>query len=263
VDKGKVVSLEDRIPKLKQQRRKKANKRLVAILFFFFLLMGFIIYFQSPLSHVRKIYVVGNETYSSANLVKLSGLTTKSNIWKINETMIENKLEKLPIIKSATVDVKLPSTVTITIKEHKRIAYIAKNESFSSVLETGEILPPMKRGAFPANAPILVGFKKGKILNEMIYSLDQLPEGIFNSISEVHYTPKKMDKYRITLYMNDGFQVLASLRNFREKMVHYPSIISQLNPNIKGIIDLEVGSYFKAYEQEEAEKNEKETEGER
>jgi cell division protein FtsQ len=33
-------------------------------------------------------------------------------------------------------------------------------------------------------------------------------------------------------------------------MMHYPSIISQLDPNKKGIIDLEVGSYFKAFESE-------------
>ena len=71
-----------------------------------------------------------------------------------------------------------------------------------------------------------------------------------NSISEIHYTPKKTDHYHISLFMNDGFEVSATLRSFSEKMAHYPSIISQLDPNKKGIIDLEVGSYFKAFEPE-------------
>jgi cell division protein FtsQ len=48
--------------------------------------------------------------------------------------------------------------------------------------------------------------------------------------------------------MNDGFEVSASIKSFSGKMAHYPSIISQLDPNKKGIIDLEVGSFFKAYE---------------
>jgi cell division protein FtsQ len=62
--------------------------------------------------------------------------------------------------------------------------------------------------------------------------------------------------------MNDGFEVRATLRTFSDKMVHYPSIISQLDPNKKGIIDLEVGSFFKAYESEGAEPSENEGEGE-
>ncbi len=261
MDKGKVVSLEDRIPKLKQQRRRKANKRLIILLFFFFLLMGCIIYFQSPLSHIKNINVSGNELYSTEEIKKMSGLTQKTNIWKVNKKGTATRIEKLPEIKSASIRVKLPNTVTIKVTEHKRIAYIGLNGSFSAVLENGQILPRMKRGTIPVNAPILIDFKKGKVLKEMIDGLEQLPVGIVNSISEIHYSPKDTDKYRVTLYMNDGFQVVATLRNFSEKMSHYPSIISQLNPDVKGIIDLEVGSYFKAYQQEGAEKVENEGEG--
>jgi cell division protein FtsQ len=261
VDKGKIVSLEDRIPILKQQRRRKANRRLVILLFFFFLLMCCIIYFQSPLSHVKNIRVKGNEVYSSEDIKNRSGLSKNTNIWKVNEGQIQKNLSKLPEIKSVTVHVQFPSSVNINIKEHKQIAYLGSGESFLPVLENGEILPEMKRGAFPVQAPILIGFKEGKVMNKMIDGLEQLPDGIVNSISEIHYSPKETDEYRITLYMNDGFQVLATLRNFHEKMAHYPSIISQLNQDEKGIIDLEVGSYFKAYEQEGAETVEGESEG--
>ena len=78
----------------------------------------------------------------------------------------------------------------------------------------------------------------------MMKELDKLPSEILNSISEIYYSPKKTDLYHISLFMNDGFEVSATLRSFSEKMVHYPSIISQLDPNKKGLIDLEVGSYF-------------------
>ena len=46
--------------------------------------------------------------------------------------------------------------------------------------------------------------------------------------------PKETDDYRISLFMNDGFEVSATLRSFSEKMIHYPSIISQLDPKHKG-----------------------------
>ncbi|WP_337999011.1 hypothetical protein [Bacillus methanolicus] len=58
--------------------------------------------------------------------------------------------------------------------------------------------------------------------------------------------------------MNDGFEVNATLRGFAEKMAHYPSIVSQLDPDKKGVIDLEVGSYFKAYDEEGTEDGEEE-----
>ncbi|WP_147531941.1 cell division protein FtsQ/DivIB [Bacillus marasmi] len=250
MDKGKIVSLEDRIPKLKEQRRRKANKRLTILLFFFFLLMSCIIYFQSPLSHVRNIYVKGNEVYSSEDIEELSGLTKKTNIWKVNEKLVEDNLRKLPEIKAVSVQVQLPSSVTIKLEEHKQIAYINKGDHYSPVLENGEILPAMQRGAFPVQAPILVGFSKGKVLNKMIDGLENLPSGIVNSISEIQYSPKETDEYSVKLFMNDGYEVHATLRSFQKKMAHYPSIISQLNPEEKGIIDLEVGSYFKAFKQE-------------
>ena len=261
MERGKIVSLEDRIPKLKQQRRRKANKRLVFLLLFFFLLISCIIYFQSPLSHVKNISVTGNELYSPELIKKTSSLTRKTNIWKVNEEEVSTKLMKLPELKKATVEVKFPNTVNIHIIEYKRIAYINKDNGYSGVLENGKILPKMSGGAMPVNAPILIGFKKGKVLSEMVNSLDKLPDGIANSISEIHYSPTETDDYSITLYMNDGFEVLASLRSFSKKMAHYPSIISQLKEDEKGIIDLQVGSYFKAYDQEGAEKGENEDEG--
>ena len=96
----------------------------------------------------------------------------------------------------------------------------------------------------------------------MIAALEELPEVVMNSISEIHSQPIKTDRYLIKLYMNDGYEVNASLRTFSDKMAHYPSIVSQLDPSKKGVIDLEVGSYFKAYEAEEAEEVEIEKESE-
>lgn len=82
----------------------------------------------------------------------------------------------------------------------------------------------------------------------MIRQMQKLPDSITNAISEVRYTPSNVDRDLVTLYMNNGFEVRASIPSFAEKMAHYPSIISQLDPKKKGVIDLEVGSYFKAYD---------------
>lgn len=250
VGKGKIVSLEDRVPKLKQHRRKKANRRLIFLLLIFFSLIACVAYIQSPLSKVKSIQVSGQGFYTEEQIITQSGLNQKQNIWNIDKKLIDERVRELPEVKKVKVTVQFPNTVQLIIEEYKRMAYFAKETSFYPVLENGRILTNQKLGQLPVNAPILKEFSEGKALEEMIISLKELPLEVVNSISEIHHTPKETDQYHITLYMNDGFEVSATLRTFSDKMAHYPSILSQLDPKVKGVIDLEVGSYFKAYESE-------------
>ncbi|MGE8204173.1 cell division protein FtsQ/DivIB [Heyndrickxia sp. NPDC080065] len=253
---GKIVSLEDRIPKLKEQRKRKTNRRLIFLISLFFLLILFVVYFQSPLSHVRKITVEGNQTINKKLVLDKSGISTKTNIWNIDKEKIASKITNIPEIKKAKVKVLFPNNIVINIKERATIAYISEGTKLLPVLENGSVLDN-QQDSMLTNVPILTSFNKGKILTEMVNQLQQLPDEIINSISEIHYSPKKTDTYHITLYMNDGFEVSATIRTLAEKIIHYPSIISQLDPNVKGIIDLEVGSFFKAFKAGGKEKDEK------
>ncbi|MFK9092335.1 cell division protein FtsQ/DivIB [Bacillus salipaludis] len=262
MEKGKIVALEDRIPKLKEQRRRKANRRLVLLLILFFAMIVVVAYSQSPLSHVKTITVKGNEVYSDAELIKMSGISTNTNIWKVSKSDTASKLQQLSEIKKAEIKIHWPNTIQIQVKEHKRVAYLKQDTNYFPIMENGKILKDRKTEIIPVNSPILFEFKEGEGLNQMVKELEILPSEILNSISEIHYSPKKTDQYHISLFMNDGFEVSATLRSFSEKMVHYPSIISQLDPNKKGIIDLEVGSYFKAFEPEVEEKEVEKDKGE-
>ncbi|WP_066368315.1 cell division protein FtsQ/DivIB [Neobacillus fumarioli] len=252
---GKIVALEDRIPKLKEQRRKKANRRLVFLLLLFFLMILVVAYTQSPLSRVKNITVTGSELYSDHEIIRETGLSLKTNIWTVKSTAIEAKLKQLPEVKSAAVTIQWPNSILIQIKEHKKAAYLKQGNYYYPIMENGKILKNYKMDKITGNSPILFDFKEGAILNMMVNGLKNLPNEIVNSISEIHFTPTKTDPYHISLFMNDGFEVSATLTNFSNKMVHYPSIISQLDPKKKGIIDLEVGSYFKAFEAETKGKN--------
>ncbi len=251
MEKGKIVSIEDRIPILKQQRKKKANRRLIMLLLIFFLLIAFIIYFQSPLSQVKRINIAGNREYTEKEITETANITKSTSVWKVKGNAVEGKLKELPEVKKAQVQLQWQNTVLIQIEEYKRIAYISKGKLFLPVLENGEVLDEKKSSDLPLNAPVLYSFSEGEKLNQMIENLEKLPPEVLNSISEIHHTPKKTDAYHISLFMNDGNEVSATIKTFAEKMSHYPSILSQLNPDQRGIINLEVGSYFKAYETSE------------
>lgn len=249
MSKKKIVSIEDRIPKLKQARKKKANRRLIFYLSIFFFLIAIIVYLQSPLSHVNTITVKGNSFVTDESIIKQSELTADANIWMINKSTIKTAISKNPIVKSVEVDRKLPWTVEIKISEHKLSGYIKKENSYYPILGNGKILNTFGESSFNGDAPLLLGFTEEDSLHSMTSELKKLPESISNLISEIHWKPTDENKNKIILFMNDGFIVDGTIRNFAEKINVYPSIVSQLEPGSKGIVHIGVGVYFESFDE--------------
>ncbi|MCA1053423.1 FtsQ-type POTRA domain-containing protein [Rossellomorea aquimaris] len=247
--KENVVSIEERIPKLKQHRKKKANRRLLFVLSLFLLMILSVVYFQSPLSHVKTIEVKGNELVPDERILSVSKVESGMNVWSVSRNDIAEHLKKLPEVKSAEVKLSFPNSYVINVNEWGKKAYLLKDNKFFVILENGKVLDKGSE-SIPVDAPLLRGFKEDKTLKKMIGELGELPKEVQHLISEINLVPKKTDQYHLQLFMNDGYEVSATIRTFSEKMEHYPSIVSQLDPEQKGIIDLEVGSYFRAYEQD-------------
>lgn len=247
MSKKKIVSIEDRIPKLKQARKKKANRRLIFYLSIFFILISIIVYLQSPLSHVHSIEVTGNTALSDDEVVKKSNITTDTNIWMIDESKIKNKLNNNPIVDSVKVNKQLPWTVELEIKEFNRVGYIKQDGFYYPILATGKILTTLKKETMTGDAPLLLGFDDEAKVTDMTNQLKKLPENIRSLISEIHWKPKEDNKNKILLYMSDGYLVDGTIRNFAEKMKVYPSIVAQLDPESEGIIHIGVGVYFESF----------------
>lgn len=247
MSKKKIVSIEERIPKLKQARKKKANRRLVFYLSIFFFLISIIVYLQSPLSHIKTINVIGNSYSADEEIIKQSKLTTKSNIWTINPSDIENEISKNEIVESVEVNRKLPWTVEIELKEFERVGYVERDHIFYPILGNGTTLGGAGQEHYNGDAPLLAEFSDEAYLHRMTSELQKLPENILNLISEIYWKPVDENKNKILLYMNDGFMVDGTIRNFAEKMEVYPSIASQLEPDSKGIIHIGVGAYFESF----------------
>ncbi|WP_099157996.1 cell division protein FtsQ/DivIB [Virgibacillus ndiopensis] len=263
MSKKNIVSIEDRIPKLKQARKKKANRRLIFYLSIFFLLIAVIVYLQSPLSHVKTVQVTGNTFVSEKEIIEQSKLLDDTNIWTIDKKEINQAIHKNPVIKSVSLDKKLPWTVEIKIKEYKKVGYIKKDDRYYPVLGNGQQLDSLEQKTLNGDAPLLLNFTDEKELQNMTNELKKLPQSILNIISEIHWVPTDENTKKIVLYMNDGFMVDGTIRDFAEKMEVYPSIVAQLKPDSKGIIHIGVGAYFESFDKKESseEEIENETEG--
>lgn len=243
----KIVSIEDRIPKLKEARKKKANRRLVTYLSIFFLLIAMILYLQSSFSNVHHIKVNGNIHLDKETIISLSGITKEDNYWKVDGEKVASKMEEHIEIKSVQVDKKFPTSVHISVNEYQRVGYLRNKGVYFPILENGNKLTSYELKAPKGDAPLLLGWEKQTYLEEMTKELRQLPKSVTQLISEVHWTPTEKNPYKIHLYMNDGYEVVASIRNFSNNMRTYPSIVSQLDKEEKGIIHIDVGAYFERY----------------
>lgn len=244
----KIVSIEDRIPRLKQQRKKKANRRLIFYLSIFFLLISLIVYLQSPLSNVQTIDISGNTLLTDEEIISLSNLSTGTNMWSINKKKNIKQIEEHVAIKEVKIQRVLPRKISIDVTELKHIGYIQKEKIAYPVLLNGKVLTSMEV-ELSGDAPLLVGFSDASILERMAAELENVPDPIYNLISEIHWAPSDDNTYKVILYMNDGFIVYGTLRNFAQKMEVYPSIVSQIDEGVKGIIHVGVGAYFEAFEE--------------
>ncbi|WAA13680.1 cell division protein FtsQ/DivIB [Fervidibacillus halotolerans] len=243
----KVVSIEDRIPKLKERRKRKENRRLILILLLFFFIIIIIAYFQSPLSKVGSITVKGNTSVTNEVIIEKSGITEKTIVLNIDKGEAQASLTELPEIKSTHIHVQFPNKVLISVEEFERIGLIEENGDIYPLLESGE-RASNKLSVGKGGGPLLREFSGHELIQMATDQLVQIPFEIRNAISEIVYSPSKTDQYRVVLYMNDGFEVHATLRTLADKIKYYPSVIKQLDPKQKGIIDLEVGMFFKSYQ---------------
>jgi cell division protein FtsQ len=253
-----IVSIEDRIPKLKQARKKKANRRLIFYLSIFFFLISIIVYLQSPLSHVKTINVQGNVHSTDEEIINLSEITTKSNIWMVNFDTIEKAIKTNSIVNEVEVNRILPWTISIELTEHNVVGYVKEERKYYPVLANGVSLKQREQDTYNGNSPMLIGFTEDEYLRRMAEELNKLPKNITNLISEIHWEPTDNNKNKIHLFMTDGYMVDGTIRNFSEKMEVYPSIVSQLEPGVDGIIHIGVGVYFESFNDESEETDEAE-----
>lgn len=242
----KIIDIEDRIPTLRERRKKRTNRKFTLLLVIFLLTLIGLLYFQSPYSHVQKIAVKGANLASSEDYIELSGLMKGQSMWEIRTSNAEELLLKKSWVKEVTVKRSGMTSVSIHVEEWKKAAYIESDKGYDLLLENGTVYQS-KQEVFPVDAPLLSNFADKKTINKMLKQLAKLNEEVLSLISQIESDPSEADPYRIRLYLNDGNEVRAVIPSLAEKMNYYPSIIAQIGETQKGVIDIEVGSFFQTY----------------
>lgn len=239
----KVIDIEERIPSLREKRRRKTNKKFLFMLTVFVIALLAILYFQSPLSKVGAITVSGAVLHEQAFYKEQSGLTLDKPLWSFSIGNIEETLGKVEGVQKVSVSRKWFRDIEIVITEWKTVAYLEDGGQYSLLLENGETFPA---GILlpEAESPVLNNFKNPDTRKRLTAQLLKMDDNVYRLISEIIVVGDEKDSDSITVYMDDGFEVRAFISTFAEKMAYYPDITAQLNSYEKGIIDMEVGTFF-------------------
>lgn len=249
----KVIDIEDRIPTLRKKRKRRTNTKFIILISLFLFALFLLLYFQSPYSDIKKISVVGATLVEEEVYINDSELKIGESIWGFRTKALEEKLEKHDWVEEVNVNRKWLTTVEIQVNEFKKVAYIVEEDGFFPMLENGMIFESSNESVAPVDAPVFFQFNDEKLRKLLLHELIELSPEVLASISQINATPTSTNPYSITLYMNDGYEVRAEIPSLAEKLDYYPSIVAQIESGEefeKGIIDMEVGTYYRPYSDE-------------
>ncbi len=219
------------------------------LILLFFLVLAVLLYFQSPYSDIKKITVNGAQLADEQYYLQASKLALGKSMWSFKEEDVEKALLKDKWVQKAQVKRNWPRSVTIDIKEWKKVAYLAGDGTYYPLLENGKRFEQAEDN-IPIDAPVFIGITGEKTIQKLVEQLARLKPEVLALISQVNTNGNETNPNAVKLYMNDGYEVRAVIQTLAEKLNYYPSIVAQIANLEKGVIDLEVGSYYRPFNDE-------------
>lgn len=191
--------------------RRKIKKMLIRL--FLLLAVMLLLYAGQALFKVRKIQLSGAVRLEEGEVLAEAGLRKGMSIFLVRERKASERLTALPVISSAVVSRRFPSTVQIKLVERVPAAYLLDRECFWAVDREGIVIErrlligeslPIVTGA--VGGPFAPGFPparpdQGQALALFLCALESVPE---LEIAELNLG----DVHNLVLYTIDGQEVL-------------------------------------------------------
>lgn len=239
----KARSFADRLPNLKAYRNQVLIRRLALIIGLLMIPLLIVLYFVSPLSRLANVVVKGNQEVSAEAILENSDLAVNEEMWpqffERNQSVAAIKKE-LPRIKNASISLSGINRFDITVTEFQEVALLAKDGGYAPVLENGAVLEDISEQP-EEGLPVLENFSAEDKIKATLSAYQELSSEIRDGISQIKYTPRDSNDELLTLFMNDGNQVIVNISNMVSQMQYYPQIAKDLTED--SIVDMEVGIF--------------------
>ena len=252
----KPFSFSDHLPNFKAYRDKKLRKRLLILVVIFLVPLLGSLYYISPLSKVSAVIVAENPLTPKEALIESSQIVKNERLWPqfFARQRTATAIEKAnPRVKKATITLQQWNQLHLHVEEYSESAYLVKGNDYLPILENGTILQEPQKEVTKGRV-IVENFTDETLILETLKQYKELPEEIQDAISQITYAPSKNNEELLTIFMNDGNQVIVGISKLADHMKYYLQVAKEMSE--KGVIDMEVGIYSYPYPSNETEKEE-------
>ena len=202
------------------------------------------LYFISPLSKPKEIYVYGNRQVAVETIQEQAGIKKGKSIWGIlseHDIIRKRLINRNPKIKDASVTLSGLNTIQVAILENPAIGYYVEDGQYKELLADAQSIS-VEEPTNKENYPELVNFTE-ETRTQLANQLEKTSSSVISSIRQIKYVDPEQKPLKLHLKMNDGMKVIGTLKDIGEKLNYYPSILKQL-PKKSGTIDMEVGIFY-------------------
>ena len=202
------------------------------------------LYFISPLSKPKEIYVYGNRQVAVETIQEQAGIKKGKSIWGIlseHEIIRKRLIAQNPKIKDVSVTLSGLNTIQLIILENPAIGYYVEDGQYKELLVDAQSIS-VEELTNKENYPELVHFTE-ESRTQLANQLEKTSPSVISSIRQIQYVDPEQKPLKLHLKMNDGMKVIGTLKDIGEKLNYYPSILKQL-PKKSGTIDMEVGIFY-------------------
>ena len=202
------------------------------------------LYFISPLSKPKEVYVYGNRQVAVETIQEQAGIKKGKSIWGIlsEHEMIRKRLTaQNHKIKDVSVTMSGLNTIQLTILENPAIGYYVEDGQYKELLADAQSIS-VEELTNKEKYPELVNFTE-ESRTQLANQLEKTSPSVISSIRQIQYVDPEQKPLKLHLKMNDGMKVVGTLKDIGEKLNYYPSILKQL-PKKSGTIDMEVGIFY-------------------
>lgn len=216
----------EQILKTRKQKRRKRKRRLLLCLLLILLVVGF---FISDYSKVQTVNVSGNNRLTKEEVInKVSVKAHKSIALFTSSSTIEKEVEKMNLVKEATVHKDLVGNITIEVTETKPIAYQNDGTNLWIIDEKGNVSfhDNLDFLSYVQRCPRLMGFDQERFTS-FAKEYYKIPSQVQNQISDIKYSPLSADETRTEFSMDDGKILILRIEDMANQLAgdHYANII--------------------------------------
>src|SRR5699024_499429 len=161
----------------------------------------------------------------------------------------------VPRVKEAKIQFSSLNTFKLSLTEYQEVALLVDGKKYLPILEDGTIIRQSQSKADQGKI-ILENFSDQKKILATLKQYHQLSKALQSSVSQIEATPRADNDELLTLFMNDGNQVIVNISKLAEQLSYYPQVAKEMDE--KGIVDMEVGIFAHPYEKKTAQSEEPE-----